>query len=312
MSDRPRLRLAVTGASGLIGSALVRQFRGQGYQVTCLVRRRAGEGEISWDPIGGQLDPAQLEGVDGVIHLAGENVGARWTRARKQRILESRVKGTRLLSDTLARLSPPPQVLVSVSAIGIYGNRGDEILTEGSPPGNPARDFLASVCLQWEAAAGVARAAGIRVVHPRLGVVLSPAGGALTKLLLPFRLGLGGRLGGGSQWMSWISLVDVVHVLRHCLLQEKLEGPVNVTAPEPISNAEFTRILARVLRRPAILPVPAAVLRLTLGEMAQTILGSTRALPVKLLQSRYRFQQSNLEEALRQMLSQGRGDTFPS
>jgi len=312
MTALRRLHLVVSGASGLIGSALLPVLRSDGHHVRTLVRRPARDGEISWDPIRGQLDPRQLTGVDGVIHLAGENVGARWTRARKRRILESRVWGTRLLSETLAQLHPPPRTLVSASAIGIYGDRGDQILTEGSQPGNPIHDFLASVCLQWEAAAGPARAAGIRVIHPRLGVVLSPAGGALAKMLIPFRLGLGGRVGSGSQWMSWISLVDAVHVLRHCLHHEELEGPVNVTAPEPISNAEFTRVLARVLRRPAMLAVPAAVLRLTLGEMAEAVLGSTRVLPVRLLQSRYRFQQPNLEEALRQMLSQGRDGSFPA
>src|SRR3954462_14081177 len=199
------LHVAVTGASGLIGSAIIRRLTSTGHRVSRLVRHQAGPSEIFWDPAGAALDRRSLDGVDAGIHLAGENVGARWTAARKARIRSSRVAGTRLLAETLAGLQRPPQALISASAIGVYGNRGDEVLTEESPAGNKDRDFLVSVTEEWELAADPARAEGIRVVHPRFGIVLSPAGGALRKLLLPFRLGLGGRLGSGSQWMSWIS-----------------------------------------------------------------------------------------------------------
>src|SRR4051812_23550595 len=293
------LHLAVTGASGLIGSALVLRLTSLGHRVSPLVRHQAGPGEIFWDPAGGALDRVSLDGVDAVIHLAGENVGARWTAARKVRIRSSRVAGTRLLAETLAGLQRPPKVLISASAVGIYGNRGDEVLTEQSPPGNRDRDFLVSVTEEWERAADPARAEGIRVVHPRLGIVLSPAGGALRRLLFPFRLGLGGRLGSGTQWMSWVSIDDVVEALRYLLANDSLDGPVNVTAPEPLTNAEFSRILARVLSRLAVFPVPAAALRLVLGEMAGgTVLSSARVLPGRLLQSGFSFARPDLEIAL--------------
>jgi uncharacterized protein (TIGR01777 family) len=299
----PRLHLVVTGAGGLIGSALLPRLTRRGHRVSRLVRRSAGAGEISWDPSRGALDPADLEGVDAVVHLAGENVGARWTAARKRRIRSSRVAGTKLLSAALARLRRRPAVLVSASAIGIYGDRGDETLTETSSLGNGDRDFLASVTQEWEAAADPARAAGIRVVHPRFGVVLSPDGGALARLLLPFRLGLGGRLGSGSQWMSWISIDDTIGAIEQALSNPGLTGPVNVTAPEPVTNREFTRTLGRVLSRPTLFPVPAAALRLALGEMAEsTVLASTRVLPTKLIEVGYHFTQPRLEEALRHVL----------
>jgi uncharacterized protein (TIGR01777 family) len=305
------LHVAVTGASGLIGSAVTRRLEGVGHRVSRLVRRPAGPGEIFWDPAAGSLDPRGLEGVDAVIHLAGENVGARWTAARKARIRSSRVAGTRLLSETLAGLQRPPQVLISASAIGIYGDRGDEVLTEQSPQGNRDGDFLVSVTEEWERAADPARSEGIRVVHPRFGIVLSPAGGALKKLLLPFRLGLGGRLGSGSQWMSWVSIEDVVETLHHLLLNDGLDGPVNITAPEPLTNAEFSRVLARVLSRPAVFPVPAGVLRLVLGEMADgTILSSARVLPSRLLQSGFSFARPDLDAALRHLLRKQRQDNF--
>ena len=299
----PRLHVVVSGASGLIGSALLSRLTGRGHRVSRLVRRSAGAGEISWDPSRGVLDPADLEGVDAVVHLAGENVGARWTAARKQRIRSSRVAGTKLLSETVARLRRRPAVLVSASAIGIYGDRGDETLTEASGLGNGDRDFLVSVTQEWEAAADPARAAGIRVVHPRFGVVLSPDGGALARLLLPFRLGLGGRLGSGSQWMSWISIDDTIGAIEQALSNPGLNGPVNVTAPEPVTNREFTRTLGRVLSRPTLFSVPAAALRLALGEMAQsTVLASARVLPTKLVEVGYRFTQPSLEAALRHVL----------
>jgi uncharacterized protein len=307
-----RLHVAVTGASGLIGSAVSGRLEAAGHRVSRVVRRQpVGPGEISWDPSAGLLDSRSLEGVDAVIHLAGENVGARWTAARKARIRSSRVAGTRLLSEALAALQRPPHVLISASAIGIYGDRGDEVLTEESRPGNRERDFLVSVTEEWERAADPARAEGIRVVHPRLGIVLSPAGGALRKLLLPFRLGLGGRLGSGSQWMSWVSIDDVVDAIRHLLVSDSVDGPVNVTAPEPLTNAEFTRILARVLSRPALFPVPAPALRLALGEMAGgTILSSARVLPARLLQSGFSFTRPRLANALQHLLRRQGQDNF--
>jgi hypothetical protein len=302
----------VTGASGLLGSAVRRRLEAAGHRVSRLVRRTAGPGEISWDPAAGSLNPAALEGIDAVVHLSGENVGARWTTARKARIRSSRVASTRLLSETLAGLQRPPQVMVSASAVGIYGNRGDEVLTEESPLGDPDRDFLVAVTREWEKAAEPARVEGIRVVHSRFGVVLSPAGGALKKMLLPFRLGLGARLGSGKQWMSWISIDDAVQAVHQALIDDGLQGPVNVTSPEPVTNRDFTRTLARVLSRPALFAVPESALRLALGEMARaTILSSARVVPARLLQAGYRFGQPDLESALRHVLHQDGQDNFP-
>lgn len=305
VSSRPEatgLHVAVTGASGLIGSALIRRLAERGHRITRLVRRSAGTGEISWDPEGGRLDPRGLEGIQGIVHLAGEPVAARWTKARKTRIRDSRVRGTRLLAEGLAQLGRPPEVLVSASAIGIYGNRGDEVLTDTSSPGNGSEGFLVSVARDWEAAADPARAAGIRVVHPRFGIVLSPAGGALKKMLPAFRFGVAGPLGSGSQWMSWIAIDDAIGAILHILTTD-LRGPVNVSAPEPLTNRDFTRVLARVLARPARIPVPAVVLRLVLGEMAdEALLSSARVLPARLLESRYRFEYPGLEGALRHVL----------
>src|SRR3954469_8000765 len=305
------LHLIVTGAGGLIGSALLPRLAADGHRVTRVTRGPAGAGEISWDPARGILDLHQLGRVDGVIHLAGENIGSRWTPARKRRIQQSRVSGTGLLSQALSRLQPRPEVLISASAIGIYGDRGNELLTESSAPGNPEQDFLVRVCLDWEAAAEPAREAGIRVVHPRFGVVLSPDGGALGKLLPPFRLGLGGQQGHGYQWMSWIAIDDVVGALRHLLDDRQLSGPVNVTAPGAVVNRHFMQILGRVIRRPTLLRVPAAALRLGLGEMAQhTVLASARVQPSKLLQNAYRFEYRDLEAALRHVLGAERRGSF--
>ena len=310
-SDRPGMSLIVSGASGLIGSAVTGRLTARGHRVRRMVRRPAKPGEISWDPATGKIDTAGLEAADGVVHLAGENLGARWTRARKARIRDSRIQGTSLLSETLARLARPPRVLISASAVGIYGDRGDEPLTESSSLGD-SHDFLVRVGREWEAAADPARAAGIRVVHPRFGVVLTPGGGALQRLLLPFRLGLGGRVGSGAQWFSWVALWDVVNAVEHLLSTEALEGPVNVSAPEPVTNREFTRTLGRVLGRPAVLPVPAAALRLAFGEMAdRTLLSSARVLPARLLESGYRFTHPSLEGALRSMLQPREKSTFP-
>jgi uncharacterized protein len=295
-------RVAVSGASGLIGSALIERLSAQGHRVSRLVRRTPSSAEIRWDPEGGLLDARDLEGIDAIIHLAGENIGVRWTPARKANILSSRVKGTRLLSQTAAGMANPPSVMVSASAVGIYGDRGDETLTEESPPG-PPHDFLVSTGLQWEAAADAARTAGIRVVHPRFGLVLSRRGGALRRMLLPFRWGAGGRLGPGSQWMSWISIDDAVSALLFLMVNEAAAGPVNVTAPAPVPNREFTRTLGDVLSRPAVLPVPSMALRLAFGEMADAaLLASTRVVPKRLLALGFQFQHPTLEPALRDVL----------
>ena len=301
--DKPPLHVAVTGSSGMIGSSVVERLRAAGHRVSAIVRRPAASGEVSWNPDEGQLDPKDLEGVQAVVHLAGENIGGRWTPTRKARIQASRVLGTRLLSRTLASLSAPPAVLISASAVGIYGDRGDELLNENSPPGDASHDFFARLGQEWEAAADAAREAGIRVVHPRFGLVLSPVGGALGKMLLPFRLGIGGRLGSGSQWMSWISIADATDALIHLLATEELQGPVNVTAPEPVRNRDFTRTLGRVLSRPTLIPVPASVLRLVFGQMADSaLLASTRVIPSRLPASGFHFTHPQLETALRHVL----------
>jgi uncharacterized protein (TIGR01777 family) len=299
------LHILVSGASGLIGTALVRQLTSGGHRITRLVRRAAGDREVFWDPGGNRLDLSGIGRIDAVVHLAGENIGTRWTTATRARIRDSRVQGTRLLSTAIAQLQPRPEVLVSASAVGIYGNRGDERLTEESAPGDPSRDFLVSVCQEWEAAADTARVAGIRVVHPRFGVVLSRAGGALKRMLPVFRLGLGGRLGSGSQWMSWISRGDVVGIIGHALIERALVGPVNATAPEPVTNAEFTRRLGEALGRPTPFRVPAAALRLAFGAMAgSTLLASTRVLPARLQRIGYGFGNPELRGALRHVLAE--------
>ncbi len=299
------LHVLVSGASGLIGRAVVESLAGAGHRITRLVRTSARAGEFRWHPLGGQLDLSSVAPVDAVVHLAGENVGARWSDERKRRIRDSRVRGTSLLSTAIAQLRPVPRVLVSASAIGIYGNRGDELLTESSPLGEPSDDFLASVCREWEAAADSARAAGIRVVHPRFGVVLSLSGGALERMLPVFRLGLGGRLGTGEQWMSWISLPDVAGIVARAVDDSSLAGAVNVTAPEPVTNREFTRALGAVLHRPTPFPVPAALLRAGLGAMSEgTVLASARVLPSRLLESGYRFRRADLASALRDVLAE--------
>jgi uncharacterized protein (TIGR01777 family) len=297
------MKVAVTGASGLVGSALVPFLTTGGHEVVRLVRRRPrGGDEIGWDPAGGDIDGAALEGVDGVIHLSGENLaGGRWTEARKARLRDSRIDTTRLLARTLAGLERPPRVLVSASAVGYYGSRGDSWLDEDAPPGD---DFLARLCQDWEAAAAPATDAGIRVAHPRLGVVLSPEGGALGKMLLPFKAGLGGVVGPGTQHMSWVALDDVVGTLHHALVHDGLAGPFNLVSPEPVTNREFTKTLGNVLGRPTLAPVPAFALRLALGEeMANsTLLASQRAKPERLIASGYTFRFPNLEDALRHVL----------
>jgi uncharacterized protein (TIGR01777 family) len=296
------MKILVTGASGLIGTALVSSLTSSGHEVTRLVRGqpKPGEKAAHWDPIAGSIDASALEGLDAVVHLAGENIAERWTAAKKARIRESRVKGTQLLCETLTRLSSPPKVLVSASAIGYYGDRGEETLTDDSPPG---RGFLPEVCRAWEAATEPARQHGLRVVQLRLGVVLSAEGGALAKMLPPFRLGLGGVLGSGQQYMSWIALDDVVGAMQHALVTEALQGPTNAVAPRAVTNQEFTKTLGKVLGRPTAIPLPAFAARLMFGEMAdELLLASARIQPTKLLASGYQFRYPKLEEALQHVL----------
>lgn len=297
--------IAVTGATGLLGGALLPFLTTAGHRVRRVVRGQPGPDDVLWNPAAGRLDVAALEGVDAVVHLAGESIaGGRWNPERRRRILDSRTKGTSLLAENLARLRRPPKVLVSASAVGIYGDRGDEPLTEESPlRSGPSSSFVEQVGHAWEAAAEPAVHAGIRVVHARFGVVLSPAGGALAAMLPAFRAGIAGRLGSGRQVMSWIAIDDAIGGLYHALNTEALRGPVNLTAPAPATNAEFTTILGRVLSRPTIFPVPAPALRLALGEMAnELLLAGARVLPARLQASGYRFRFAGLEPALRHVL----------
>jgi uncharacterized protein (TIGR01777 family) len=280
------MNVLLTGSRGLVGSSLMPALAANGHRVTPLSHAQP------WP---------ELPRPDAVVHLAGENIATgRWTAEKKARIRDSRVELTRRLCETVAKLSPPPRVVICASAVGFYGNRGDEVLREESAPG---AGFLAEVCCDWETATKPAADAGIRVVHLRFGVVLSPAGGALAKMLTPFKLGLGGVLGDGRQWMSWIALDDAVGVIGHALADDALHGPVNVVAPEPATNHDFTRTLARVLLRPAIFPVPAFALRLALGEMADALLlSSQRVEPARLIASGHRFRFPELEGALRHLL----------
>ncbi len=295
------MKILVTGATGLVGSALIPLLAADGHEVARLVRSAPGTGDIRWDPDAGVLDTAALEGFDGVVHLAGENIASgRWNAAKKRRIKESRVRGTRLLAETLAGLERPPGVLVSASAVGFYGDRGDEELTEESPAGS---GFLSEVCREWEAATEAAAGKDIRVVHARLGVVLSQDGGALAKMLTPFKLGAGGIVGNGRQYMSWITLDDTAAALAHLLATETVSGPVNLVASAPVTNREFTKTLGRVLRRPTVFPLPGFVARAVFGEMAdELLLASTRVKPVNLLGSGYVFRHGSLEEGLRHVL----------
>ncbi len=303
LADPASLRIAVTGSSGLVGTRLAGFLTQRGHQVERMVRCSAhpGTGEIFWDPATGEIDAAALEGIDCVVHLAGENVGAgRWTQARKDAIRTSRVAGTRLLSKTLAKLAKLPRTLIAASAVGYYGDRGDEPLTEDSLPG---AGFLADVCREWEAATRPAREAGIRVVNLRTGVVLSAVGGALARMLTPFKLGLGGVVGTGRQYMSWITLDDLVAAIHHVTVTDEVSGPVNAVSPSPVTNREFTKTLGRVLRRPTILPLPAAVVRLLFGEMGRALLlEGARVVPSRLLASGFEFAHPTLDGALRHTL----------
>lgn len=291
------MKVLVTGSHGLIASALIPRLEHDGHSVTRLVRQAPGPGELRWDPEGGTIDRDGIEGHDAVVHLAGVGIGDhRWTDDHKRAVLDSRVKGTRLLSDALAGLSSKP-VFVSGSAVGYYGNRGDEELTETSAPGD---DFLSSICTQWEAAAGAAEDAGLRVVHLRTGIVLSGAGGAFKKMVTPFKLGIGGKLGSGRQWFSWIHVDDEVGAILHALTRDDIRGPLNATAPNPATNADFTKALGRALHRPTVLPIPAFGLRVMFGrEMAETMmLSGQRVLPKVLQRTGFAFTQPDLEGAL--------------
>lgn len=298
----PPQRVLIAGASGLIGRALTPFLQTQGHSVVRLVRRAPGDAdEVFWNPAGGEIDVAALEGVDAIINLSGENVGGgRWTAARREAITRSRLDATKTLVGAVQKLRRKPSVWVNASAVGFYGERGDEVLTEASEGG---RGFLPDVCRAWETQAEEAGRVGLRTVLLRFGVVLTPAGGALGKLLPVFRAGLGGRIGSGRQWMSWIGIDDAIGAIYHAIVEARCVGPVNVVAPEAVTNAAFVSTLARVLHRPAVLPVPAGVLRAVLGEMADaTLLASTRAVPQKLLASGFEFRAATLEEALRQVL----------
>ncbi len=296
------MKVLLTGSSGLVGCTLLRSLKEKGHEVFCLVRRRSDDSShIFWDPSAGEIDAVSLEGIEGVIHLAGENIaGGRWNAERKRKIRDSRVKGTELIAKALAGLKKPPQVLVCASAVGFYGDRGDEVLTEESPPGT---GFLPDVCRDWENAALSAVKSGIRVCSLRFGIILSPEGGALAKMLTPFKLGLGGVMGSGDQYWSWISIDDAVGALLFCLTTESLKGPVNGVSPQPLTNREFTKILGRALKRPTLFPMPAFAARLILGEMADALLlASARVEPRKLSAVGYRFRHTDLQSTLKQLI----------
>jgi uncharacterized protein (TIGR01777 family) len=289
-------RVLLSGSSGLLGTVLSASLKTRGFDVTRLVRGRvSSEDQIHWDPMR-PPNPDSLSGFDAIIHLAGETVVGRWTADKKAKIRDSRVTSTRNLAHALTTMPKRPRVLITASAIGYYGDRADEPLNEMSSSG---AGFLADVCREWEAAAKPAADAGIRVVQLRTGVVLSREGGALRKMLLPFRMGVGGKVGSGRQWMSWIHIQDWVGAVQHILKNDLLQGPVNLVAPKPVTNAEFTKTLALVLRRPAIFPVPAFAAKLAFGEMAEDVLlASQRVEPARLVTSGYPFQYSELEKAL--------------
>jgi hypothetical protein len=297
-------RILVSGASGLIGSAVVRAAASRSMEAVCLVRdpRRVGRGAILWHPDspGDAVAPAKLEGFDAVVHLSGANVGRRWTARFKQEIFASRVNTTQVFSAALAAAQTRPRVLLCASAVGIYGNRGDELLTEDSAPGS---GFLAETCVAWEAATQAASDAGIRVVHLRFGIVLDGQGGALAKMLPAFRLGLGGRLGSGEQWVSWISLADVVRAIFFLMDGEGLAGAYNLVAPHPITNRTFSKAIGRAVHRPAIVPVPRAALRILLGEFADgALLASQRAVPGRLVKAGFVFENAEIEKTLQALL----------
>ncbi|HTC61496.1 MAG TPA: TIGR01777 family oxidoreductase [Candidatus Saccharimonadales bacterium] len=303
------MRILVSGSRGFLGTAIVDSLTEQKHQVVRLVRpgtaaKNAGTDraeEVTWDPVGGQFGAAAGDAADALIHLAGASIAdERWSTARKNIIRSSRVDATRHLIRALSKLRSLPRIIVAASAVGYYGNRGDETLTEQSAPGN---DFLAEACREWEAETARAAEFGARVVSLRFGIILAAHGGALQKMALPFKLGAGGRLGDGRQWMSWVTLAEVVNIVHFALANSQLAGPVNAITPNPVRNSEFTAVLAKTLHRPAIFPAPAFALRLALGEMADgLLLASQRVIPTKLTNASYRFQQADLAGALADVL----------
>jgi uncharacterized protein (TIGR01777 family) len=296
------MKILIGGSHGLVGTALIEALEKDGHECIRLVRHAPNSKmEVEWSPDRYSIALARIEGFDAVINLAGESIAdGRWTEEKKRRIRESRVKGTKLLGDALANLTVPPKTFICASAIGYYGSSGDDILTEDSPAGD---DFLAHVCSEWEQATALATEKGIRVVNTRFGVILDTKGGALAKMLSPFRLGLGGKVGSGKQWMSWIALADVVEGIKFALAKDSLRGPVNFVAPNPVTNAEFTKTLGKALSRPTLFPIPAFGVRLVFGEMGEALLlGSQRVAPKRLMSEGYQFQYAQLDAALAKIL----------
>ncbi len=296
------MRIAITGASGLIGGAISQHLSDVGHTVHPLVRRTPDESknEIYWKPSSNEIDSTSLEGINVMIHLAGESIAGRWTDAKKKRIRDSRVAGTTLVAETIASLNSPPDLFLSASAVGFYGDRGSEELTESSQGG---KGFLPKVCFAWEAAAYAAEKSGIRTVHPRFGLVLSDKGGALETMLLPFKMGVGGVVGSGEQYMSWIAIEDAVLAITHILSSHDIVGPVNLVAPHPVTNREFTKTLGKQLGRPTILPLPSPIVKMMMGEMGESLLlDSTRVLPQTLLRTGYSFKYRDLAKALAEIL----------
>ena len=297
------MEIAITGSTGLIGSALVTALTAGGHRIARIVRAQpqAGSPDVFWDPAKAYVDTTRLEGKDAVVHLAGESIAERWTPQKKIRIHQSRIRGTQMIAEALRQLAKPPAVLVSASAIGWYGDRGEEVLREDSAPG---AGYLAEVCRDWEAATEPAARAGIRVVHLRTGIVLSADGGALAKMLPPFRMGAGGKLGSGKQYMSWIALDDHIAAIQHVIQSPSLQGPVNLVAPNPATNLQFTKALGKALARPTIAPLPAFAVRLLFGQMGvELLLASQRVQPARLQASGFTFRYPDLEGALRHVLS---------
>ncbi len=295
------MKILISGSNGFIGQHLVRYAKDQGHAVYRLVRGKGGADTMSWNPALGLIDSTQLEGFDVIIHLAGKNIAEkRWTTRTKEEILKSRVTSATLLSSTLLKLKSPPAVFLSASAVGFYGDRGEEIITEDAPPGN---DFLSQVCVSWEKAAQLSPQLSTRVIHLRFGMVLSKEGGALKKMLIPFRFGLGGRLGNGKQYVSWITITDLLRAIFHCIKEPSIFGPVNITSPNAITNDEFTNTLGQMLRRPTIFSLPAPILRVIFGEMADVLfLSSIRAIPSKLQSTRFHFEHESIRMALQAVL----------